>query len=761
MQYTLGEKAIFLLVVGVITGAFLFSVPQRIQGEQEQAMEQTAQEHRNRLQFEKSPYLLQHADNLVDWYPWGDEAFEKARREHKPIFLSIGYSTCHWCHVMEHESFEDPEVAKLMNEVFVSVKVDREERPDIDNIYMTVAQLLTGSGGWPLTIIMTPDKKPFFAGTYFPKTSRFGRIGMIELVPRMQEIWTTEHEKALQTADRVVAALQQYNNAKTTQQSSDQEPDRSLLDNAYQQLAQRFDPEYGGFGQAPKFPTPHTLLFLLRYWKQSKDDAVLAMVEQTLQAMRLGGVYDHIGFGFHRYSTDQQWLLPHFEKMLYDQALLAMAYIEAYQATGKAEYQQTAREIFSYVLRDMTAPEGGFYSAEDADSEGVEGKFYLWSVEEIREILEESDADLVLDLFHFEQDGNFRDQASGMKIGENIVHLQKSLSEIANTLGMTEESLRERLERIRQQLFEVREKRIHPYKDDKVLSDWNGLMISALAKGAQAFAEPVYAEAAQRAAQFILDTMRTEDGRLLHRYREGEAAIPAHLDDYAFSIWSLIELYETTFDVNYLEQALKLNTILFEDFWDDTPLSPPFKGDIGGFYFTADDAEQLPIRGKEIYDGAVPSGNSVAMLNLIRLGRLTGNPEFEEQADRLFKAFSGTVEQSPSVYTLLMLGVDFGIGPSHEVMIVGKAESEDTRQMLQALRAAFVPNKVVLLRSTDEESPDILNFAKYAEPYTSIDGKATAYVCQNYICALPTTDVQQMIQLLQEEKPEELKIPGS
>ncbi|MCP4403966.1 MAG: thioredoxin domain-containing protein [bacterium] len=713
-------------------------------------METAAKQERNRLQYEKSPYLLQHADNPVDWYPWGDEAFDKAKRENKLIFLSIGYSTCHWCHVMEHESFEDPQVAALMNEVFVSIKVDREERPDIDSIYMTICQLLTGSGGWPLNVFLTPDKQPFFAGTYFPKTSRFGRVGMLEMIPQIQDLWRTQPDKVIETSDQVLAALQRYNAAMSVRQSASPTNEAGLLQQAYEELAQRFDPEYGGFSEAPKFPSPHTLLFLLRYWKRSQDDTVLAMVEKTLRAMRLGGIYDHIGFGFHRYSTDRRWLLPHFEKMLYDQALLALAYIEAYQATGSTDFRQTAGEIFQYVLRDMSAPEGGFYSAEDADSEGVEGKFYLWSAAELRELLSEEDAELLLELYHVEESGNFQDQAGGTKTGENILHLQTSLSEIAERKGLTEEALRERLETIRQQLFDVRENRIHPYKDDKILSDWNGLMIAALAKGAQALDEPQYLEAAEKAAGFLLEKMQTPSGRLLHRYRDGEAAIAAHLDDYAFLTWGLIELYEASFDVSYLEQALRLHKELQLHFRDE---------EAGAFYFTADDAEKLLLREKVIYDGALPSGNSVAMLNGIRLGRLSGDPELEAQAEQVFKTFSSVVEQNPAIHSFLLLGVDFGLGPSHEVVIVGEAEDEGTQQMLRSLRGVFAPNKVVLFRPANEEQPKIITLAKYAAPYVRLDGKATAYVCQNFICSLPTNDIGRMLKLLEEEQTGELKIP--
>ena len=511
---------LWVLTAGIVVTGVLFTPVQQTRCQETEIMEQPTEHYKNRLQFEKSPYLLQHADNPIDWYPWGDEAFEKAQKEDKPIFLSIGYSTCHWCHVMEHESFEDPEVARLMNEIFVSIKVDREERPDIDKTYMTVSQMLTGSGGWPLNIIMTPDKKPFFAGTYFPKESRFGRVGMLDLVPRIQEIWLNEHQKALDTADQVVAALQKMSQQTVTQlKYSDEEEGtlgKAILDAAYKQLADLFDEVHGGFGSAPKFPTPHTLLFLLRYWKRHDDEQALKMVERTLQAMRLGGVYDHIGFGFHRYSTDSKWLLPHFEKMLYDQALLAMAYTEAYQVTQKEEYARTAQEIFTYVLRDMTAPSGGFYSAEDADSEGVEGKFYVWSQEEIRHILDEEEAEFVMRVFNFEKGGNFKEQATGLKTGENIVHLQKPLADLAAGFKVTEQELRHRIENIRQKLFDIREQRVHPHKDDKILTDWNGLMIAALAKGAQVFDEPRYAQAAERAARFILDEAHDENGRLLH-----------------------------------------------------------------------------------------------------------------------------------------------------------------------------------------------------------------------------------------------------
>ena len=688
----------------------------------------------NRLIHEKSPYLLQHAENPVDWYAWGEEAFEKARKENKPIFLSIGYSTCHWCHVMAHESFEDPEVARLLNEVFVCIKVDREERPDIDNIYMRVCQMMTGSGGWPLTILMTPDKKPFFAGTYIPKESRHGRLGMLDFIPRIKEVWDTQHDDILKSADQITARLNQI-----SINSSGTELDKSTLKTAYEQLSGRFSEQYGGFGNAPKFPSPQNLLFLLRYWRSTNDEKALRMVVKTLQSMQEGGIYDHIGFGFHRYSTDSHWLVPHFEKMLYDQAMLAMAYIEAYQATGKEEFGATAKEIFSYVLRDMTDTKGGFYSAEDADSEGVEGKFYVWTEDEIRQILKGEEADLIVNVYNIDKTGNFRDEASGENTGANILHLGKTLTEIAIKNKTSLDELKERIETARQKLFTARNKRIRPHRDDKILTDWNGLMIAALAKGAQVCNEPEYADAAKRAADFILTDMRRTDGRILHRYREGHAAILANVDDYAFLIWGLLELYETIFDVHYLQTALDLNNEMIKHFWDEQD---------GGFYFTADDAEELIVRQKEIYDGAIPSGNSVAVLNLFRLARITADTDLEDKANKIMLAFSKDVKSVPSGYTQMMVALDFGISPSYEIVIAGNPQAKDTKEMLKSLRKHFIPNKVVLLRPSDQEEPDIIRIARFTEYQSSLDGKATAYVCLDYACKMPVTDAEEMLKLL-------------
>ncbi|MCG6533443.1 MAG: thioredoxin domain-containing protein [Syntrophales bacterium LBB04] len=691
----------------------------------------------NRLIKEKSPYLLQHAANPVDWYPWGDEAFERARREEKPIFLSIGYSTCHWCHVMERESFEDPEAASLLNDTFISIKVDREERPDIDAVYMGVCQMLTGSGGWPLTIIMTPDSKPFFAATYIPKQGRSGRPGIMELVPQVASLWRTRRAELLGSSDQIAARLKEASSVEAGSALGEQ-----VLRATYESLLEHFDKRYGGFGSAPKFPSPHNLLFLLRYAKRTGERQAQEMVEKTLRAMRLGGIYDHLGFGFHRYSTDQMWTVPHFEKMLYDQAMLALAYTEAYQLTTKAEYAKTAREIFTYVLRDLRSEEGGFLSAEDADSEGEEGKFYVWTEAELEGVLGREEARLMAKVYNTRPDGNFTEEATGGKSGgENILHLKQPLDELAPTLGLTSDQLMARVETARSKLFEARRRRIHPLKDDKVLTDWNGLMIAALAKGAQVFDEPTYRDAAAKAMDFIAQIMRDEDGRLLHRYRDGEASKRGNLDDYAFLIWGLLELYELTFDAIYLSRALALTADLVAHFWDPEQ---------GGFFFTADDGEALLVRRKEIYDGAIPSGNSVSMLNLLRLGRLTANTDLERKGAQIVKAFSRKAELFPAAFTQLLVGVDFSFGPSHEVVIVGNPDAEDTNRFVRLLRSRFIPNKVVLLKPMGDEASEIVRLAPYTEAYIAADGRATAYVCSNYSCQLPTTDSGEMLRLLGE-----------
>jgi len=681
----------------------------------------------NRLASESSPYLLQHAHNPVDWYPWGDEAFAAAAQQDKPIFLSIGYSTCHWCHVMAHESFEDAEVAALLNATFINMKLDREERPDIDSVYMGVCQALTGSGGWPLTIIMTPDKKPFFAATYIPREARFGRPGMLELIPRIAELWGTQRGRLLSSAEEITEAMQTV-----TPSDAGRDIGRPVLDRANTQLQTRYDPRHGGFSDAPKFPTPHTLMFLLRHYSRAREQKALEMVEKTLLKMADGGIHDQLGSGFHRYSTDDRWLVPHFEKMLYDQAMLTMAYTEAWQATGQTRYREVVEQVIEYVLRDMTSPEGGFYSAEDADSEGEEGKFYVWTQEQIRGVLDRAEADLVTAAYNVRSEGNFADEATGVRTGANILHLSRSPEELAHAAGLPLDEWSARLGIARGKLLEARGRRVRPGLDDKILVSWNGLMIAALAKAALAFDNPGYAAAATRCVDFILARMRGEGGRLLHRYRAGEAGIAAHLDDYAFVIWGLLELYGATFEPRHLAAAIELNDRLMAHFHD---------ADSGGFFFTADDAEQLLTREKLIYDGAMPSGNSVQMLNLLRLGRITGQAVYEQAAHELARAFSGPVDLSPAAHCMLLCALDFALGPTQEVVIVGETTAEDTQAMLAPLRSAFVPAVVVLLKSPAAETPPIAEIAPFTADYAPVSGRATAYVWTNNTCEMPTTDV--------------------
>ena len=682
----------------------------------------------NRLADEKSPYLLQHAENPVDWHPWSDEAFARAVREDKPIFLSIGYSTCHWCHVMAHESFEDEQVARLMNDTFVCIKVDREERPDIDNIYMTVCSLMTGGGGWPLTIIMTPDKKPFFAGTYFPRQSAYGRIGMLDMAPRLKDLWQNRRQEILASTEKILEILEQHNRTEPGGKI-----DAEILHAAFRNLAKRFDPVNAGFSQAPKFPTPHNITFLLRYWKMTGDEQAVAMADKTLTAMRFGGIYDHLGFGFHRYATDEKWLLPHFEKMLYDQALLAMAYLEGYQVTGTPLFRETAREILQYVLRDLTGPEGGFYSAEDADSEGVEGKFYVWSFQEVRDILPPEEFDLVVQTYNLESGGNFHDEATSRKTGANILHLK----EPADTSPGNPPNAPS-LEGIRKKLFTVREKRPRPHRDDKILTDWNGLMIAALAMGARILGSDGYLKAAVKSADFILSAMQ-RNGRLLHRYREGEAAVGGFLDDYAYLVWGMLEIYGAGFDPRILREAVRTNERMLDLFWDEKT---------GGFFLTAADTESLLIRPKEIYDGALPSGNSIAVANLLRLDRLTGDRSLGLKAQKCMEAFSDALLEVPGGYTQFLSGVYLALTPSSEIVIAGKPRAEDTRLMLAVINSRFLPNTVVHLKNTAEKNHLLEELAPFTEHHTALKNRATAYVCQNHTCESPTGDPAILSKLL-------------
>ena len=674
----------------------------------------------NRLGLEKSPYLLQHAHNPVHWFPWGEEALEKAREEDKPIFLSVGYATCHWCHVMAHESFENQEVAEVLNASFVPVKVDREERPDIDMIYMNACQAMTRGGGWPLSVFLNPDGSPFFAGTYFPREPRMGMPGFTELLRHIARLWGQDRQRLRTLGGEVVQALQ----TGPASGESDALAGEELLEEAFSQLLSSFDREQGGFGPAPKFPTPHNLSFLLRYHRRTGSLQARAAVEKTLQAMRNGGLFDQIGLGFHRYSVDGQWLVPHFEKMLYDQAGLAMAYAQAFQATGEQRYARVVEEIFTYVLRDMTSPEGAFFCAQDADSEGREGLFYVWTPEQITGVLGKDRADLFCRFYDIRKGGNFED-------GLSIPHVPLEPADFAVREGMALEELESRLQADREILFQERTRRPAPLKDDKILTSWNGFMIAALAIGARALGHSGYARAAGRAVDFLQSALTPGRGRLLRRYRDGEARLPGYADDYAFLVWGLIELYEATFEPEYLEKAVLLQESMVTLFHDKN---------LGGFFFSGSENESLVIRSKEAYDQAVPSCNAVAAMNLLRLGRMTGVTGWEQLAEQTVGAFSDTLSRVPSAHTHLLGAVDFLSGPAREIVIAGDPGSRDTEDMLRAAHRAFLPNTVLLLRPTGSQAEKILSVAPHLRPMEPVDGRATAFVCQQHTCREPVTD---------------------
>ena len=681
----------------------------------------------NRLAKESSPYLLQHKNNPVDWYPWGDEAFQKALELNRPIFLSIGYSTCHWCHVMEEESFEDEQVAQLLNDSFISIKVDREERPEIDHLYMTVCQAMTGKGGWPLTIIMTPDKYPFFAGTYFPKKGRMGRPGMIELLPAISDAWLNKKDELIQSANQIKKYLIDSNNKELGDQLN-----QTILTTTNSQFINRYDETHGGFGAKPKFPSPHNLIYLLRYHNMSGDKTSLLMVEKTLQEMRLGGIFDHVGFGFHRYSTDREWILPHFEKMLYDQAMLTLAFTEAYQITKNQLYKDTAEEILHYVQRDMTDKRGGFYSAEDADSEGEEGLFYLWTVEEIKNILSDEESELLINNYSLDKEGNYKDEATGKKTEKNILYLKEPINNIES---------KNRLNEITKKLYLAREKRIHPLKDDKILTDWNGLMIAAFAKAGDVFNSNDYIQQAEKSAQFILKNLTDNNGRLLKRYRNGNAGVDAHLDDYAFFIWGLLELYEATFNVTYLTEAVQLSNIMVDEFWDITN---------GGFFLGSESSEKLIVRAKTGYDGAMPSGNSVAAMNYSKLNRITGETKWAEITDKIFMTFSNEIQKTPSGYASMVNSFLFNIDSPKEIVIVGSSNDDETIKAIKKIKSEYVPSKVIIFKDTDDELNKLSPLAKWTVTQETIDEKTTYYICQDFACKVPTTDLELALKFINE-----------
>jgi len=683
----------------------------------------------NHLADETSPYLLDHAHDLVDWYPWGEEAFEKARAEDKPIFLSIGYSSCHWCHVMKTESFEDSEVARLLNDSFVSILVDREERPEVDAIYLRAAEVMSGRGGWPLTIVMTSNREPFLATTYVPKEDHFGQPGLLTLLPGIATAWTSERARLVSDAGEVTAEIRR---------SADGSPDRPLegaeIAAAADALASRFDPQHGGFLPAPKFPRPNELVFLLRQWRRTGEPRTLAIVERTLVAMADGGIRDQLGGGFHRYATDSAWAVPHFEKLLGDQAMIALAYTEAYTATRRPGYRDVAMSTLDYALRELRDSKGGFLSAEDADSGGVEGAFYLWSEMEIRKVLG-AEADLFIEAYGIERDGNFPTREK--RIANNVLRVVKHPVELSASRHGSEADIRRRLSAARLALLAARDHRVRPSKDDKILADWNGLIIAALARASEAFGEPKYAIAAREAAGFILDAMRTADGRLLHRRRHDASEIPGSLDDYAFTTWGLLDLYEATFDVRFLDAAIALEAKSIDLFLDPAD---------GGFLRAPPNDATLPVPLKLVRDATVPSGNSVQMENLVRIARITGDPAWDRRADRLARAFSGALRREPPVAPRFLCGMEFAIGPAFEIVLSGDLETREMDAMRAALRSIYLPNKIVILRGTGD--PSIGRIAPFTREQRPLGNRATAYVCTNHACREPTTDPAAMIRQL-------------
>lgn len=686
-------------------------------------------ENTNRLIKEKSPYLLQHAHNPVDWFPWSDEAFQKAKKENKLVFLSIGYSTCHWCHVMEKESFENEYVAREMNDLFVSIKVDREERPDIDSAYMTVSQMMTGTGGWPLNVIMTPEKVPVFALTYIPRESRRGMVGIIELTRQLKELWTQGREEVERRAEEVLNNLQGITHGKKGKAVNSENVDKILA-----QLKSSFDSENGGFGNAPKFPSLQNVMFLMRMYRKTGEKELIDMVSKTLNAMRMGGIYDHIGYGFHRYSTDAGWFLPHFEKMIYDQAFMIMAYTEAYQLTGNRMFRDVVYEISDFLGREMTSPDGAYYSAIDADSENEEGKFYTWRATELYQILGKEDGDVFLSVFNSDMSGNYLDEATGRNTGKNILYLNNTLEKEADRLGLSGEELKQILDRSREKLFAVREKRIRPHVDDKILTDMNGLMIAALAKAHRAFSDENFLDLATGTAKFLLKHLY-RDGKLLHRFRDGESAINGYLDDYSFFTFGLIEIFKSTMDHTYLEVATRLVDTTKKLFYDEKE---------GGFFGSPNDGEKLPVRMKEGHDGAIPSGNSIHMYNLLRLGNILSNEELTELGNTVADAFASDMERGPMYHSFMGISIEYSISDTY--LVKTWEDNPKFNKFKDFLNTQYLPYTESVFLSTENQK--LLKLLD--EPLAAVKDNSHEFVqiCTGNNCLPPAEDIEKVRKLV-------------
>ncbi len=674
----------------------------------------------NRLAAETSPYLLQHANNPVDWYPWGRAALERSRQEEKPIFLSIGYSACHWCHVMEHESFENPTIAEVLNRDFVCIKVDREERPDLDHIYMAAVQMLTGRGGWPMSVFLTPDLQPFFGGTYWPPHAQRGMPGFDQVLAAVMDAWQNRREQAVAQAQQLTSSIQEMGLAAKKDEFA--LAHANLLVDATARLEHSFDFSHGGFGNAPKFPHAMNLQQLLRVWHRTGRDGVLEMVRLTLDKMAAGGIYDHLAGGFARYSVDERWLVPHFEKMLYDNALLTGAYLDGYLATGQLRYATVARESLDYILKYMTDVEGGYHSTEDADSEGVEGKFYVWTPDEISQVLGAERAERFCYVYDVSDAGNFE--------GRNILNLPKSLEQCAAIKGWDVEELQVEMQTARKQLLAVRDQRVRPAKDDKIVVSWNGLMIDSMARGGRILEEPRYVQSARDAARFILQNMRRNDGRLLHCYRQGRARFDAYLDDYACLANGLVTLYEATFEEEWIDAAMEMTEIIRQRFSDS---------ERRGFYFTADDHEKLIARNKDLHDSSVPSGNGMAATVLTRLGKLCGRADFLADARGILDLAAEIMEHAPTAAGQLLIALDMHTGPLFEIAILGDPAESTTAAALNAFWSRYIPNRVIACRA-DPEAP---HASHYLDAIflgrTPLYGSPSVYVCQKFACDSPVS----------------------
>ncbi len=686
----------------------------------------------NHLANETSPYLLQHSHNPVDWYPWGQEALERASQENRPIFLSIGYSACHWCHVMAHESFEDPETASIMNAHFINIKVDREERPDLDHIYMSAVQLMSRHGGWPMSVFLTPDLKPFFGGTYFPPEDRMGLTSFKRILSGVANAWKTRREELLQSSDQLLSVLTQISEILPSNKSLSSE----LMDQAVEKIVQNFDSQYGGFGGAPKFFHTTELRLCLRSWKKTGLARYLYVVTHTLDQMSQGGIYDQLGGGFHRYSTDDRWLVPHFEKMLYDNALLVPIYLETFQATGNTRYATIARETLDFVLREMTSREGFFYSALDADSENEEGKFYVWDFEEITQHLGNELGDIFASVYGVSTVGNWE--------GKNILHQTIPLDLAAKKHNISLPSLEQKLIQARKSLLQERSKRIRPFRDEKALISWNGLMVHALSMGSQVLDEPRYLEAAQKAMEFLISTLWNDrEAQLFHSYCQSRARFQAYLDDYACLIDGAISLFEVDCDLRWLKTAINMANTMCSHYWDETR---------GAFYFTATNHEPLILRTRDYHDGSIPSSTAMAITALARLGRLTTENRYLNIAESALKAHASTMEESPMATAQMLFALDFLHNQTKEIIILPGADAQEYSRMMRTIFSSFVPNKIVICKNEKTPWEELEQMLPMVREKRVVGNKTTVYVCENYTCQKPSTTLEELTNALNSNK---------